>query len=211
MTDWFGVDVPEDSRNLEQWLPVVGHEGSYEVSDQGRVRSLPRAVVRRHYKGHLVPHTVRGRILKVCANGDGYSTVSLGKNNTVRTHRIVAEAFLGPSPFLKAEVCHNDGNGLNNYASNLRWDTRSNNHKDKVKHGTHNWGNGETCGLGHELRMPNLVRSEANRKNRPSGKACLSCCRAKANKQYADKTGRLFDWEANANLQYQRIMNREAA
>ena len=29
-------------RDMEQWRPVVGFEGLYEVSDLGRVRSLPR-------------------------------------------------------------------------------------------------------------------------------------------------------------------------
>ena len=30
---------------MEQWLPVPGYEGYYEVSDLGRVRSLDRMVM----------------------------------------------------------------------------------------------------------------------------------------------------------------------
>lgn len=33
------------------------------------------------------------------------------------------------------EVCHNDGNPENNYPDNLRYDTRSENQKDKYRHG----------------------------------------------------------------------------
>ena len=34
------------------------------------------------------------------------------------------------------EACHNDGDRSNNHLSNLRWDTKSNNQKDRVEHGT---------------------------------------------------------------------------
>jgi hypothetical protein len=50
-------------------------------------------------------------------------------------HRLVLEAFVGPQPE-GMEGCHNDGNTDNNDVSNLRWDTRLNNHDDKRKHGT---------------------------------------------------------------------------
>lgn len=29
---------------MENWLPVVGYEGLYEVSDHGRVRSVDRVI-----------------------------------------------------------------------------------------------------------------------------------------------------------------------
>jgi hypothetical protein len=57
-------------------------------------------------------------------------------------HQLVAEAFLGPCPE-GMEVCHSDGNRANNALSNLRYDTRKNNHADKRLHGTHLVG--DTC------------------------------------------------------------------
>lgn len=44
-------------------------------------------------------------------------------------------AFVGPCPE-GLEVCHLDGDPLNNRLSNLRYDTRSANNLDKVGHGT---------------------------------------------------------------------------
>lgn len=48
-------------------------------------------------------------------------------------------AFVGPCP-AGYEVCHNDGNPLNNRRTNLRYDTQSGNQMDKVLHGTSNRG-----------------------------------------------------------------------
>ncbi len=49
---------------IERWVPVVGFEECYEVSDLGRVRSLDRLVVR----SNGAPYTVRG-IMKALSNG----------------------------------------------------------------------------------------------------------------------------------------------
>jgi NUMOD4 motif len=42
----------------ENWLPIVGYEGLYEVSDLGRVRSLDRIVERKDGRQQRVPATV---------------------------------------------------------------------------------------------------------------------------------------------------------
>lgn len=59
-------------------------------------------------------------------------------------------AFKGPCPDSQ-EGCHNDGNNSNNALTNLRYDTKVNNHADKRKHGTHL--EGERC--------PHAVLTEA--------------------------------------------------
>ena len=45
----------------EEWRPIRGYEGSYDVSNLGRVRSLDRIV--KHRKGPQKSRTIRGRIM----------------------------------------------------------------------------------------------------------------------------------------------------
>ena len=51
-------------------------------------------------------------------------------------HCLVLEAFIGLRP-KNMECCHNDGNPQNNDLTNLRWDTKLSNAKDRIKHGRH--------------------------------------------------------------------------
>jgi hypothetical protein len=112
-----------------EWRPVEGFEGLYEVSDEGKVRSLDRVVKDKNGKR---TRTFKGRELKdVCAN-TGYHHVSLHRNNERETRRqvqtLVAEAFLKESWFDGAQVDHIDGIRANNHVDNLRWVTpRENN------------------------------------------------------------------------------------
>lgn len=116
----------------ETWKPVIGFEGRYEVSDLGRVRSLDSSHPNPRNKSLLCKR--KGRVLKQRLSA-GYFGVSLGQGVTRITHRLVLEAFVGPCPE-RMEACHNNGNRTDNRASNLRWDTRKNNHADKIEHGT---------------------------------------------------------------------------
>lgn len=50
-------------------------------------------------------------------------------------HRLVLDTFIGACPN-GMQACHNDGNPLNNYLKNLRWDTAASNSADKKIHGT---------------------------------------------------------------------------
>ncbi len=71
----------------------------------------------------------------------GYKRVSLrdgaGRRTVRLVHQLVLEAFVGPADGRFA--LHNDGNQRNNRLSNLRYGTQSDNMKDAIKHGTHNW------------------------------------------------------------------------
>ena len=121
----------------ETWRPVVGYEGLYEVSDRGHVRSVARFV--RGRAGAPSPRV--SRALERSANTHGYLHVSLSRENRRRTsyvHALVLQAFVGPKPE-GMEACHADGDKRNNAVENLRWDTRSENAKDRVRHGTHNY------------------------------------------------------------------------
>jgi len=133
---------PEDETSpLEEWRPVLGYEGSYEVSNLGRVRSLDR--VREHPgpRGSMIRRVVRGRILKQSNNarGGGYPDVYLSRPGghdvaSRRVHRLVAEAFLS-NPDGKPHVNHIDSNPRNPRASNLEWVTREENMQHCVKEG----------------------------------------------------------------------------
>ena len=114
----------------EQWLPVEGYEGLYEVSSAGRVKSLARIAV--YSDGRSKP--LSERILSGKPGTQGYPLVSLcknGKSKTVAVHQLVAKAFIGPCPFLGAEVRHRDDVKTHNDLDNLVWGTRSENSCDR--------------------------------------------------------------------------------
>ena len=125
--------------SLDQlWWPVPGWEGLYEVSDQGRVRSLDRWVV--NVLGHrrkLPSVSLLGR-----KAGAGYLMVTLCKSGVQwreYVHRLVLLAFVGPCPD-GCQAAHGNGILTDNRLENLRWTTIQLNHADKRAHGTHQEG-----------------------------------------------------------------------
>ena len=131
-------NAPTDaaSHGAERWLPVVGFEGLYSVSDRGRVRSEARIVVKTNGVRQPWPE----HMLKPHADPIGRLTVRLGGGQpTTRVHRIVLEAFVGPPP-AGLECCHNNGNASDNRLANLRYDTHAENNRDRIYHGTSNRG-----------------------------------------------------------------------
>ena len=125
------------SKLVEEWRPVVGYEGLYEVSDWGNVRSLDRTFEYYHpsAKG-FIRRTFKGKVLKKTLNSFGYHVVSLRDENHEghegKVHRLVAEAFI-PNPENKKEVGHLKTlpNGLEdrtaNEVWNIAWMTREEN------------------------------------------------------------------------------------
>ena len=122
----------------ERWLPVVGFEGLYEVSNLGRVRSLDRVLTAPRGGDYVRP----GRMLKLLKSTHVPSRYNVELHNSGgrwhQVHRLVLIAFEGLSPGM--EVCHNDGNPSNNRLANLRWDTTAGNAADRRKHGTSIFG-----------------------------------------------------------------------
>lgn len=119
----------------EQWRPVLGWEGYYEVSSRGRIRSVERTIT----------FTVTRKSVELKQFPDmksQYSRVLLarnGKSINASVHILVCEAFHGPRP-PGMEAAHNDGNRLNASAENLRWATKQENAFDRRAHGTHREG-----------------------------------------------------------------------
>lgn len=154
----------------EEWRPFPGLEGMYEVSSLGRVRSLDRKIETKNGQARFY----RGKVLSLKLSSNGYLCLN-ARGKDYRIHRVVAEAFHGAPPDPSMDTCHNDGNRLNNKASNLRWGTRSENHYDKGKHGT-DWNKIKThCHRGHKLEDPNLTPSI--KKMDGEWRGCLACSR----------------------------------
>lgn len=110
----------------EQWKKIKNFPW-YEVSDHGRIRSLPRCVKNR--RDVSVYH--EGKILKPQPNSNGYLRVKISNESDsyiIFVHRLVASAFC-EKPINKNIVNHKDFNYLNNHASNLEWTTRCGNMK----------------------------------------------------------------------------------
>jgi hypothetical protein len=113
--------------DIENWLPVVGYEGFYEVSDLGRVRSLTRSITQKKRSGKTYIRSVGGNILggHVATGGYNYFRMSPdGKSKSA--HSMVAEAFIGPRPN-GHDIDHLDNNRLNNKRNNLEYVTRREN------------------------------------------------------------------------------------
>lgn len=121
------LPVMTKSYAAERWLPVVGFESVYEVSDYGRVRSVDRVVALKNHP-KLKYRTMRGRVLFQKTNlpsGRGYKRkqVCLCKENrefTFNVARLVAEAFL-PNPENKPFVLHLNDDATDNRVQNLQW------------------------------------------------------------------------------------------
>lgn len=128
---------------MEVWKDIAGHEGLYQVSDLGRVKSLLRKIWVNPNKsspnGHFItipekllsPTTYKGE------RGCLYEKVTLWDHHVGRQAAVqilVCEAFHGPRPE-GHYACHRDGDGLNNRSSNLYWGTPLENAADTKRHG----------------------------------------------------------------------------
>lgn len=113
----------------EIWMAIPGWDGLYEVSDLGRVWSVPR-------------RGVRGGFVNPSPDPRGYLRVTLCRNGTHvkrRVHQLVAEAFIGPRP-PGHEVRHGPGGKSDNRSVNLSYGTSQDNSDDMIRDGTVNHG-----------------------------------------------------------------------
>lgn len=109
-------------QKIEIWRDIPGYEGSYQVSNRGRVKSLLRNRIR------ILKPRKRSRGMK-------YLNVALftnGKRKEESIHRLVALAFL-PNPNNYPVINHKDENPGNNHVDNLEWCTVEYNYKYSEK------------------------------------------------------------------------------
>ena len=111
----------------ENWKPIEGYEGLYEVSDFGRVKSVDHETPVNDVLGRAYTKRIKGRMRKTSKCPSGYLQVTLtrpeGTREVALVHRLVASAFV-VNPEALPEVNHKDGNKTNNSATNLEWCTR---------------------------------------------------------------------------------------
>lgn len=110
---------------MEEWRDIKGYEGKYQVSNEGRVKSL-------NY------HRQQGveQVLKLNTSDRGYKRACLldnGKESFKLVHRLVAEAFI-ENPNNYPIINHKDENPSNNFVENLEWCTSHYNNTYNDRH-----------------------------------------------------------------------------
>lgn len=105
----------------EEWKPVVGYEGLYEVSNMGKVRNASNKHV-------LAAHKASGYYIVLLCRPPKNSKVD---HKTWLVHRLVAIAFIA-NPEGLPQVDHINGDRTDNNVTNLRWVTCRDNHMNPV-------------------------------------------------------------------------------
>ena len=104
------------------WKSTPGFEGVLEVSNDGRVRTLPH-LAHCTRKGVAMTQLRPGKVLSPYIARNGYPTIPVmrqGKRKKYTVHRLVAAAFCeGYDPSLT--VNHINGVKTDNRAENLEW------------------------------------------------------------------------------------------
>jgi len=149
----------------EEWRDIVGFNGSYSVSNTGRVR--------RNSGTTSNGRSWKGKILKPRFNRGGYVKYTLyrdGKPVYVVAHRLVCFAFHGPPPSGKPLALHRDDNPQNNHVTNLYWGSLSDNQRDVLANGNSFGRNKTHCINGHEYTEDNTYRSP-----KTNCRSCKTC------------------------------------
>ena len=147
---------------MERWLPVVGFEGKYEVSDQGRVRSVSRSIVCGNRWGKSAKRNYPGHVLSPLINTErgGYRYFNLhveGIQTMRRAAVLVAAAFIGPRP-KGLEVAHENGIATDDRAENLFYKTKLENAADRERHGTQLKGETHPSSRLDQVRVTEIKR-----------------------------------------------------
>ena len=130
----------------EIWVPIPGHEKTYEVSNLGQVRSLPRRLATRW--GPNTGRQIPMRLKSFSKHSQGYCAVHMYEGQVLDkqyVHRLVAQAFIS-NPEKLPQVNHRDGDKSNNAAENLEWCSGSKNCQHAVDTQLYEMQRGEANG-----------------------------------------------------------------
>lgn len=106
---------------MEEWRPIVGYEGIYEISSNGNVKSIRR----REYSKKRGFYVLKEKILTPVKINHGYLSIILtkdGKHKHHYVHRLVACAFI-PNPRNLPQINHKNEIKTDNSIHNLEWCT----------------------------------------------------------------------------------------
>mgnify|MGYP000902133380 FL=1 len=120
---------------MEVWKDIPGYVGRYQVSNNGRVKSLKRKVRSiNHYTGREFFRTVPEHILRPGQySKSGHLSVVLEHGGIGQpVHQLVMKAFIGTPP-VGMEVLHINGKPMDNRLENLRYGTRTENILDTYR------------------------------------------------------------------------------
>ncbi len=120
----YSCDIPAFVEEGEEWRPIAGTNGLYEVSSVGRVRRTPTTTVEMTLDGTIVAERSRDYYYLTPTLGcHGYYQLGLtvnGKTTVTAVHIMVARAFCERLEG-SVEVHHIDGISINNRRENLMW------------------------------------------------------------------------------------------
>ena len=165
----------------EIWVDIKGYEGFYQVSNQGRVRSVEREIIRVDGK----KKTFKGKILNQQIRR-GYYIVYLSKNGktkTVRVHRLIAIAFI-PNPENKPHIDHINTITTDNRIENLRWVTPKENRNNELtkKHNSESQ-KGKYVGENH----PNYGKKHTKESKKKMSENRKGKCKGENNPNYGNR------------------------
>lgn len=198
------MPVNSKQKGAEEWRPIIGYEGLYEVSDKGRVRSLPRA-------------TTKGKVLKLYKHpSNGYVYACLSRDNhrlNKRVHVLVANAFLGAKIFgydTEKTVDHISGDKSDNSVSNLQVVSMADNLRKAHNDGTFVYAGTETICL-DDMKVYKSYSDAAKAYGGSRGEMVRRVCEGKRSHYRNRHFCRLSDYKAKTIPTYTGKVKRKAS
>lgn len=161
---------------MEKWRDITGYEGYYQVSSEGRVRSLDRTTVDKLGRKNFL----KGKEIYQSIVNSGYYQVNLYnhcKASKKYVHQLVAIEFID-NPNNYTEVNHMDCDKSNNTVGNLEWCTHLYNIID-LRNKKYNGFKDSHNRFGYYKCV------DCGKKISYGSKRCPSCASKKASKKYA--------------------------